>query len=317
MTEDQEIHLLVSEVKNLSDELGKTPTYFQATKHIKNYRRRIDSIDKKHLDVVSLAGLAPSTRTRKLTNEIFVKDINRHLEDYSPIQSEPRKPWPKIAILGDMHEPFSSDKVKSEFVSFCKSFQPEYIIQMGDSMDMFSHSKYPKSHNVFTPIDEETRAKKNLEEFWRECQKAAPSAKCVGLMGNHNLRPLKMVLQNAPSIEHWAEKYLKDLFTFDNVHMVLDNREEYIISDIAFIHGHLGQLGAHRDYMLMNTVRGHDHVGGCVFRKIHGKILFELDAGFAGDINSKGFTYTNQKMTKTTEGYASICELGPRFIPVY
>lgn len=68
--------------------------------------------------------------------------------------------------------------------------------------------------------------------------------------------------------------------------------------------------------MLMNTVRGHDHVGGVSFRQIHGKTIWELDAGLAGDYDSKAMSYMPQKMTKQTQGFANIDVYGPRFIPI-
>ena len=309
-------HQLISAVKELALELGQTPTVGQFRKFVKSGQIAIENSSfRTYSKLLEAAGLAPS-RISRVTNAIFEKNIDRHLEEYKSKEIRPREPWPKIAILGDLHEPFGSDRVKADFCSFVDRFKPAYIVQMGDLLDMYSHSKFPKSQNVFTPKDEETAAIKRVRELWSNIQKAAPDAKCIGLLGNHDLRPLKRVLESMPQMEHWAEAYFKDLMSFDNVQMILDPRQEFIISDIAFIHGYLGSLGQHRDYMMMNTVRAHDHVGGAVFRKIHGKTLWELDAGFAGEYDSKGFSYTNQKMTKTTEGFASIDELGPRFIPL-
>jgi hypothetical protein len=310
-------HQLIVAVKELSLELGCTPTLSQCRTHISNFRANIlrTSFNGSYPQLLTAAGLVPH-RTGRITNEIFQKDIDRHLDEYQPKEIKERKPWPKIAILGDLHAPFDSDLVKAEFVSFCGSFQPEYIVQIGDLFDMFSHSKFPRSQNLFTPKDEETAAKKRVEAFWRGCQKAAPKAKCVGLLGNHDVRPLKRTLESAPTMEHWIEKYFSDLMTFDGVEMILDAKQEYIISDIAFLHGYMSKLGSHRDFMLMNAVRGHDHVGGCVFKQIHGKVLWELDVGLAGDFNAKGFDYRNQRMTNWTNGYGAIDHLGPRFIPL-
>lgn len=268
----------------------------------------------KYSELLEIAGLTP-VRKEKVTNAVFRVDIERHLENYVPKQMPERKPWPKIAVLGDLHEPFGSERVKAAFISFCQKHQPEYVVQVGDALDMYSHSRFPKSHNVFTPEDEEIQGRKKLEELWTNVRRVCPNAKCVQLLGNHDVRPIKGVITHMPSIEHWAKKYLKDLLTFDGVETIIDPREEYVIADIAFLHGHLSKLGAHRDFMLMNAVRGHDHHGGAVFRKIHDRTLWELDAGFAGDIQSKGFTYTNQKMTTQTEGFGWIDEYGPRFIP--
>lgn len=309
-------HELICALKQLAQELGTTPTRDQFKK-LSQYGTRYETAFGPWNQFVEAAGLAPNiVRAKKMTNEIFKVDITNHLKQHIPTEIKPKQIWPKIAILGDLHEPFGHEKVKSEFVLFCEKFQPDWIVQVGDGLDMYSHSSFPKSQNIFTPKHEEEAGVKNLRELWSELNKVSPNSKKVMLMGNHTIRPLKLVLQHAPSIEHWAEKYLADLLTFDGVTAILDPRQEFVIADIAFIHGHLSQLGGHRDYMLMNAVRGHDHVGGCVFRQIHGRTLFELDAGLAGDYEAKIFNYTPQKMTKWTLGWASIDSLGPRFIPL-
>jgi predicted phosphodiesterase len=315
MTEDQELHSLISEVKSLAQELGQSPGDSQCRAHIRNYQYRCGKVFKRHSEILELAGLSP-VRNRKLTNSIFEKDIQEHIENYISKDLPEKKEWPTIAILGDLHEPFGSDNVKSDFISFCEKTKPSYVIQMGDLFDMYSHTKFPRSQNLFTPKEEEDLAKKRVSEFWSSVQKSSPKSKCIGILGNHDIRPLKRTLESVPQMEHWIEKYFKELMSFDNVEMILDVAQEYIISDIVFIHGYLNKLGAHRDYTLMNVVRGHDHVGGVSFKQIHGRTLWELDAGLAGDFNAKGFNYRNQKMTNWTNGFAAVDSLGPRFIPL-
>lgn len=91
---------------------------------------------------------------------------------------------------------------------------------MGDLLDMYSHSKFPKSQNVYTPKDEEEAGIKKARELWAAIRKASPNSKCVGLLGNHDIRPLKRTLESAPQLEHWIEKYFKDLMQFDGVEMM-------------------------------------------------------------------------------------------------
>jgi hypothetical protein len=308
-------HELVCKIKELAAELGRTPSRDQAQQVIFSLRRRLTAVGWTYQNLLDAAGLAPCSRER-ITNKIFEKDIDRHLENYEPQEIKPHEPWPKIAILGDLHEPFGSDKVKADFVNFVDKFKPDYVVQIGDLFDMYSHSKFPRSVNLFTPKDEEQAARKRVEELWQSVQKASSSSKCVGILGNHDQRPLKRTIETVPQFEHWIQKYFNELMTFDNVEMILDPKKEYIISDIAFIHGYLSKLGAHRDYMLMNTVDGHSHVGGVVFKQIHGKILWELNAGLAGDFNAKCFEYQNQRMSQWTNGFGYIDSYGPRFVPI-
>lgn len=314
-------HELSCRLKALALELGRTPQRDEFVKGIPNGRTHIDRAFGTYAVMLEACGLdSPKRqRTQRITNEVFHVEIDPYLE----LQRESQKrdtpgvlePWPTIAILGDVHEPFSHASVKQDFVTFVGTHKPQHVVQIGDAFDAYAHAKFPRSHNLYTPKDEEQAARKNLEELWRQIQKASPASQCIQLVGNHDLRPMKRVLEALPAMEHWAMAYFKDLMKFDGVHTVIDPREEYFISDIAFIHGYRTQLGAHRDYMRHNAVVGHTHRGGAVFKNIQGQTIWELNAGFAADAHSKGLSYTSQKMVDWTLGWGFIDEHGPRFIP--
>lgn len=304
---------LINKLRDLAIELGRTPYWHELTKVVST------TMIYKHFGslpvLIQAAGLEPAPKAKKLTNDIFKIDIEHHLEHHEDKVIQKRKAYPRIACLGDLHEPFSHANLKQDFKLFVEKFKPDYVIQLGDAMDQYSMAKFPRSHNIFTPKQEEESARKNLEEFWSEMKKAAPKAKLVQLMGNHDARVLKRTLEVMPAMEHWIDKYFKDIYTFDGVHTVIDPREEYFIEDIAFHHGYRSKLGDHRDYMKMNFVGGHTHRGGVVFRNIKNEILWELNCGLAGDPTTKGLSYTSQKMNDWTLGFAAIDEYGPRFIP--
>jgi hypothetical protein len=313
-----EAHELILKLKDMAIELGRTPHRDEFIKQIVNGKRAVTDCFGSYAALVIASGLQ-GTRTKKVDNSIFEFKIERHLEQYrEKPQYEPvlqRKKYPKIAVLGDIHEPFSHEKLKADFVSFVGLQQPDYVIQVGDSFDAYAHAKFPRSHNVFTPKEEEQIARKNMEILWSEIHRVSPNSKCVMLLGNHCIRSLKRVLESVPSIEHWAAAYLKDLMTFDGVETIYDPTQEYFIEDIAFLHGYRSQIGEHRDYMLMNAVCGHIHLGGVSYRHIQGKTLWELNAGLAGDPLAKGLSYRPQKIFKWTLGWGFIDQWGPRFIP--
>lgn len=311
-------HELISALHDLALQLGRTPRRTEFESHVRGGKYQLEKLFGSYTLFVNAAGLehASDEKLKKVSNVVFEKSIEQHLEEYKPRPLIEKLPYPKIAVLGDIHEPFSHEQTKAEFSLFCEKMQPEWIIQVGDAFDCYSHAKFPRSHNIFTPKEEEKKAKKNLEELFSILRKKCPNSKIVLLHGNHSIRALKRVLESVPSIEHWAEKYLEELMTFDGVKTIHDAREEFIVNDIAFHHGHLSQLGAHRDYMQMNAVVGHIHVGGTVFRQIQGKTLWELNAGLAGDPFSKGLSYTSQKISKWTLGWAAIDSFGPRFCPL-
>jgi hypothetical protein len=314
-----ELHDIVAAVKALALELGKTPTRLEFESRVSGGHYALKKIGG-YTIVLKAAGLDTYDERRignraKITNDIFQKNLEAHLEAYEPVRRPPQTPWPKIAVMGDLHEPFGHAGVKQAFKQFVAEMKPDWIVQVGDAVDMYAHSKFPSSPNVYTPKQEEELARKNLEVFWKGCQEAAPKAKCVMLLGNHAVRPIKRVLESVPSLEHWAEAYLKNLLAFPGVETVMDPREEYMIADIAFIHGFKGGLGVHRDHLMRNTVLGHLHVGSVTFRNLRDTTLWELNAGFAADPHSKGLTYTPSKTTGWTLGFGYIDKHGPRFIP--
>ncbi len=308
-------HALLVALKDLAIQLGRTPQRDEFVASIRNGKHLVDFHFGSYSSFVVAAGLEIQ-RKPKIDNSIFEVSLEKHLEDYKPRDLLPKAAWPRIAILGDIHEPFSHERTKSEFKLFCDAFEPEYIVQIGDAMDAYSHSKFPRSHNVFTPKEEETTARKNLEEMWKVLRQANPQAKLIQLCGNHDYRIMKRVLEHLPSIEHWAERYLKDLLTFDGVETVIDPRTEYMISNIAFIHGFKSGAGAHSDFLMQNVVGGHTHRGYTTFRSYRGQTLFELNVGFAADAESKGLTYTATKTTGWTLGFGAVDSFGPRFIPM-
>lgn len=302
-------------ILKLADELGRTPTKLELCDIYSQARSalRIHYNDRYTL-LVNAAGLAPN-KSDKITNEIFKKDIKKHLEQYEPKAVVKSLNYPKILIIPDIHFPFEHKKAIEWMHEFAKENQPEYIFQIGDMFDFYSHAKFPRSHNVFTPKEEERLAREKAEKMWARLQKDCPQAKCIQMIGNHSARPLKRTLEAMPSMEHWAEKYFEELMSFNNVETILNAREEYKIKDIYFTHGYANKLGDHRDHYLANLVVGHSHTGGVSFRQINGRVLWELNCGYLADQYSKGLSYTATRTVKWTLGIGFIDKYGPRFVP--
>jgi predicted phosphodiesterase len=260
--------------------------------------------------------LSKQATRRKIDGSVFERDIERHLAEYQPKPYVPPGPFPSAAIISDIHWPFHCQRVIDRFLNYVETHQPEWVIINGDAWDMYSHSKYPRSHNVFTPRDEQAMAREQNEAFWRKVKLIAPNSKCVQMMGNHDLRPMKRVLEAYPEAEDWIADKLSSLFSFDGVTTIMEPTEELFLNDKTIVfHGYRGKLGDHRDYTLLNCFNGHTHVGGAVWRQLRNEVIFECNSGIAGDPMSKGLTYRPQKITHWTPGFAVCDEYGPRFIP--
>jgi predicted phosphodiesterase len=320
-----EQHEVISRLKAMAVEQGRTPTRDECEMQIRGYRRIITKFfNGSHSIMLQAAGLdtyndrrAPgSARAKRIDNSIFERDIERHLEEYEPRAYSPPAYGPTLAVISDIHWPFQCDRVIAAFLAYVEEQKPDYVVINGDAWDMYSHSKYPRSHNVFTPRDEERMARERNEAFWAEVRKRSPGSKCYQLMGNHDVRPLKRVLEVYPEAEDWIKEKLTKLFSFDGVTTFMDPRQELYIDDKTFVfHGNRTQLGAHRDFTLMNCHIGHTHKGGVVFKQLRTEVIYEANSGVAGDPESKGLTYTAQKINDMTPGFGARDKYGPRFIP--
>lgn len=320
-TTEQTQHELVQAVTDLYRELGRIPTRVEFVARVRGGDYKLAKLGGFTV-LLQQAGLETyddrrSGKKGRITNAVFNRDIQSHLEKYEPKAVQPIGDYPTFAIISDIHWPFESKRVIDKFYKYVEENQPEWVIINGDAWDMYCHSKYPRSHNVFTPREEQRLARERNEAFWREIQRISPNSKCVQLMGNHDVRPLRRILEVYPEGEDWIQEKLTELFTFENVHTVMDARQEfYLREDIAVFHGYLTRLGAHRDFTLINCLNGHTHKGGVVFRTVSdGRQIYEGNSGLAGDPFATGLTYTPQKLHNMTPGFLGGDKWGPRFIP--
>ena len=310
-------HELVSAVKTLALELGKTPTKSEFVASLKGGQYKIDKFGG-YVTLLRAAGLDTyeDRRAKKLDNSIFERSLPEVLSAYEPRNREEKIRYGKTLFIPDTHFPFHSKRVLDAIYEFILKHQPERVIQLGDLYDLYAYSRFPKSMNVYKPQEESDLARKEAESMWKEISSLVPTAKKIQITGNHDIRPLKSVLSAAPGLEHMIEKYMVELMTFPGVELISDPREAFKFDDVQVIHGYTSGMGKHRDYFQMNTVIGHQHVGHVTYRNLNGKVIWELGCGLAGDPESKAFTYTPNKINNWQQGFGFLDEYGPRFISV-
>ena len=218
----------------------------------------------------------------------------------------------RILVVGDMHAPFACQKTLKQIYEIAAKEKPTHIVQVGDMYDFFCFSRYSRSMNWMMPEQELQLGRKKAAEFWATIKKAAPKAKCFQLLGNHDERLIKRVLEKAPELESVTD--IHSYFCFPGVTTLKDYRHELVIGDIIFHHGYLSGKGQHKRKNAMNFVGGHTHLGYVDYEVMAGKVLWELNAGYVGDPESPVFAYTPQKSNFKTRGVGFIDEYGPRFI---
>lgn len=215
-------------------------------------------------------------------------------------------------VLGDLHFPEANQKCLDWVYGLIQQHKPAHVVQIGDLYDFQNFSKYAKTLNYLTPAEELAKASECAGTMWRTITRLVPKADCHQLLGNHDNRAAKRLLEKAPELEGFFR--MDSLFRFKGVTTHLDEREEVIIGDICFMHG-FRKHGEHARYNQMSTVCGHTHRGGVVYYQNMRGTYWELNVGFLGDVESPVFRYRNQrKLHGWTNGCGFIDDLGPRFM---
>lgn len=220
----------------------------------------------------------------------------------------------RILPIGDLHLPYHNRAAVRQVIKLIKKLRPTHIIQVGDLYDQYCFSRFTKK-NITTSIKEILLARKYAVELWTAIRKVAPRAKCFQLLGNHDVRLTKRIAEKVPEAYEIVKEKLDELYTFRGVKTLYDERDILKIGSVAFTHGYLSRLGDHCRLFGQSVVVGHSHVGGCVFEQRHGKIIYELNAGYLADESSEPLRYRPTKTCKWTLGVGYIDSNGPRFIP--
>lgn len=213
-----------------------------------------------------------------------------------------------------MHFPFEDKLALEKLHAIAKDFKPDLIIQIGDLYDMFSYSKYANGVSVMTPKDESASARIGAVKMWAKFRRDCPTAKLVQLVGNHDERPIKRVLEKCPENEEFIKMAVRDMLTFDGVKTIFDPKEEFIYDGVIYMHG-FRKFGEHSVFNQQNTVCGHLHRGAVQWNQNLNGSYFELNVGFMADKSSPALAYKSQnKISKMTVGFGMLDKLGPRFV---
>lgn len=308
-------HDVISRLKDLAVSTGKTPTRDEFIKQVP--KSVVEKLFGTYSVLIQASGLEKHEKQEKKPVIPLVKcpeKIHESICEHSSKRIIRIPNYEKIIVLGDIHFPFVNADALSMAYAIIEQEQPDIIIQVGDLYDLYAQSRFPRSLNVYTPQAEESLARKCAEEMWRTIKKISPNSKCFQLCGNHDARPLKNVIQKWPEGEHWISEVYKSRMSFEGVRTIYDPTEELIVDDIIVLHGYLSSIGAHRDFNQSKVICGHSHRGGVSFRPLKNQILWELNAGFLGDAESKALSYRPQRLHNWTLGIGIVDKYGPRFV---
>lgn len=309
MMYSEQQHFLIQKLKELADELGRVPEAHEFTSRFPNVPIKILF---GYYDRFVLAAGLQKKEPEKPETPIFDSLIDQ-LINFSTFQ----KPKTKIEtsgkttmVIGDAHFPFCRPEQIMRAAYFAEIIKPTNIVQLGDLYDFYALSKFPRSRNCYNPFEEVAIGKEMAKRFWAELRRASPKSFCYQLLGNHDERPHKRVLEACPDSEVFFS--YKSCFDFEGVRTIWDLREELELDGRLYFHyrKNFGQNAAHFG---KSCIFGHTHREQWKRSDFGNGSVFEYNVGLFGDPNAKELSYTPSKITHwSIGGIAVIDDFGAR-----
>lgn len=217
----------------------------------------------------------------------------------------------KVLIIADTHMPFIDKDALKEVYKAVAIEKPDAIVQVGDLLDQYVFSKYTRDHNIITPEDEINRGFEMATQFWEKLNKIARNADKYQLLGNHDERVHKRIMEKLPELITLFD-IKKRLYSFDRVKVMKSYTDYLVLDDVIYTHGWLTKLGDHAAYFNKSVVHGHSHKPGLIVKTMHDGIRFELDVGHMADSDSVPLSYTQSKMKNWVKAYGVVDNGKPR-----
>jgi len=223
----------------------------------------------------------------------------------------------KVLAIPDLHFPWVSTQALSRLHKVLRMEKPDIVIQLGDIYDQYVFSRFDRSFELIAPKEEIACARAMAKTFWLKVQKACPKAKYVQLMGNHDIRFAKKILQKLPELAYEIDDLRNKYYSFPGVEILKTERDFIEIDDTIYVHGWLGRKNGHMNHFEKSVVRAHSHAAALYLEQGYStryKPLFEMQAGCLIEESMVPFNYTSSKMTKWRHAYGIIEDGFPRLI---
>jgi len=219
----------------------------------------------------------------------------------------------KVINIGDLHLPYAKKSTINKAIKRVAEEQPDVVIQGGDLFDQYLFGRFDKNMNFATPEKELKKAREQAIEFWKNIKKAAPKARRIQLIGNHDVRLLKTCAKKYPEAYHIVEKEFKNLYKFNGVELKKSDRDYVKFDGVVYCHGWSSK---HISHFKSSVVRQHDHKAwlfitpktdlvegaGITFKTTYTidrseHINFEISCGTFCDETKVPFGYVNSRRT--------------------
>jgi len=211
----------------------------------------------------------------KASKEIVKAAVNRKLPSVYKGNKD------NVLVIGDLHAPF----ILEGYLEFCREQQEKFdcgtVIFIGDIVDAHSWSFHTHDVDGMSVSDEVNRAKKQLNEWYQVFPEA------VVLYGNHDL----LVARKA-KVAGLSQHFIKDLGEILGAPTGWKFIHEYILNDVKYIHGSVGNAITRAKDERVSIVQGHLHSESFVEWSVSEKdAIFGMNVGCGLDHSAYAFEY--------------------------
>jgi hypothetical protein len=219
----------------------------------------------------------------------------------------------RVLVVSDIQEPFAHpDAVR--FVRTVKShYKTDTTVFIGDEIDAYSLSRYPKDPNAKSAGDEFKSTRNELKKWFKLCEDDKLVRICNS---NHTQRIFKRLLESG--IPGDFLKGIREILGAPNSWVWEDS---FVIDGVKYEHGDSqGGVDAARLLAISNrcsTVIGHHHShGGVRFMANDDSVIFGLNVGCLIDRATYAFRYGKSAKFKPTLGCGVVIQGVPYFVPM-
>ena len=219
----------------------------------------------------------------------------------------------RVLVVPDIQEPFAHpDAVR--FIRAVKShYKTDTTLFIGDEIDAYSLSRYPKDPNAKSAGDEFKATRKELKKWYKLFEEEKIVRVCNS---NHTQRIFKRLLESG--IPEDFLKGIREILGAPNNWVWEDS---FVIDGIKYEHGDTqGGVDAARLLAISNrcsTVIGHHHShGGIRYMANDDSVIFGLNVGCLINRSTYAFRYGKSAKFKPTLGCGVVLYGIPYFIPM-
>ena len=136
---------------------------------------------------------------------------------YRKYKKEKRNHFIKtIKVVSDIHDIECDEFALSVFIAECERTQPDVIVFNGDIFDLYEFSRYPKDPRHYKLTE---RFQFVRDRIFRPIRQKCPDAQLDFIVGNHEMRLLKLMADATPDLKVLLSDVMglkfKDLFCID------------------------------------------------------------------------------------------------------